>query len=72
MAITIRRHLDRGMAKAALHQLERQLEATIDAAVDAPAGIEMAQGMEARIFCLPMLVGDAGRDLDRGFVDIWS
>jgi hypothetical protein len=36
MAVTVRRHLDRGVPETGLHQLKRQLEAAIDAPVDAP------------------------------------
>jgi hypothetical protein len=66
MAVTVRRHLDRGVPQARLHHLERQFEPAIDAAVDAPRRIEVAQAVQAPILCAPtMLVGDAGGDLDR-------
>src|SRR5262249_10298679 len=38
---------DGGMPQAGLHQFERELEPTIDAPVDAPGGIEMAERMPA-------------------------
>ena len=36
MAVAVRRHLNRRVPETGLHQLKRQLEAAIDAPVDAP------------------------------------
>ena len=47
------------MAKSRLHQLERQFEPAVDATVDAPRGIEMAQRVQAPVFALPSLVTPA-------------
>src|SRR5262249_55641601 len=58
--VAVGRHLNRAMTKARLHHLEREFEAAIDAPVDAPAGVEMAQRVQAWIFCLPMFGDDAG------------
>jgi hypothetical protein len=52
VAVGVRRHLNRGVAEACLHYLERKLEPAIDAPVDAPGGIEVAEAMEAGIFRL--------------------
>ena len=40
------------MAEAALHHLERKLKPAIGAAIDAPGGIEVAQGMQPGILRL--------------------
>jgi len=42
VTIGVRRHLNRGVAEACLHHFERQFESAVDAAVDAPRGVEMA------------------------------
>ena len=47
VAVDVRRHLDRGMSKSSLHDLERQFELSIDATVHAPRGIEVAQRVPA-------------------------
>src|SRR5262249_30427726 len=65
VAVGIRGHLNRGVAKPSLHHLERQLEAAIDAAVDAPRGVEVAQGVQALVFRTAMLIDDTGGDLHR-------
>ena len=65
MPIGICRDDDRGMPEAFLHQLKRQFEPSIGSPVDAPAGIEMPQRMEPRVFALPARVHDAGSDLRR-------
>ena len=43
MAVAIRGHRDRGMAESGLHEPEGQFESAVDATIDAPAGIEMAE-----------------------------
>src|SRR5262245_12930786 len=53
------------MAEPRLHYLERQFESTIDAAVDAPGGVEVPQCMQALVFCTAMLIDDAGGNLRR-------
>ena len=55
-------HLARGMTEPGLHQLERQLEAAVDAAVNAPARVEMAQVMQAGIFRLAAGINYTGGD----------
>ena len=65
MAVGVRRHLDRGVTEPRLHQLERQLEPAVDAPVDAPRGIEVAQAVQALVFGAAVLVDDTGRDLRR-------
>ena len=47
MAITVGRHLNRGVAQAGLHDLERQFEPAVDFPVDAPRRIEVAQRVES-------------------------
>ena len=49
VAVAVGRHLDRGVAEPRLHHLERQLEAAIDAAVDAPRRIEVPQAVQAGV-----------------------
>ena len=49
VAVGVGRHLDGGMSEPRLHHLERQLEPAVDAAVDAPGRIEVAQAVEAGI-----------------------
>src|SRR5262245_11098311 len=53
------------MPEPRLHHLERQLEAAIDAPVDAPGGVEVAQAMQAVVFRFAVSGNDAGRDLRR-------
>jgi hypothetical protein len=65
MTVAIGRHLDRGVTETALHQLQRKLEAAVDASVDAPRRVEVAQGMKARVLRSTAPINDAGRDLDR-------
>ena len=56
MPVAIGRHLNRGMPEPGLHQLERQFQAAVGAAVDAPRRIEVAQRMQPRIFRTPLSV----------------
>ena len=49
VAVSVGRHLDGGMSEPRLHDLERQLKPAVDAAVDAPGRIEMAQAVQAGI-----------------------
>src|SRR5262249_3410265 len=65
VAVAIRRHLDRGVPEAALHQLEWEFEAAIDAPVDAPASIEVAQRMQAAVLGSSPCVDYARTDLGR-------
>ena len=53
VAIGVRRHLDRGVTEPRLHHLERQLEPAVDAPVDAPRGIEMAEACRPGYFASP-------------------
>jgi hypothetical protein len=46
VAVPIRRHLNRRMTQTALNQLDRQFQAPVSPAVDAPRGVEMAQRMQ--------------------------
>jgi hypothetical protein len=64
MAVAIRGYLDRGMAEPALHHLQRQFEATIDAPVDAPRRVEVAQSVQSHILRLARLGSNISRDLD--------
>src|SRR5262249_8830098 len=43
-------HLDRGVAEPGLHYFERQFEAAVSTAVDAPRSVEVAQAMQAAVF----------------------
>src|SRR5262249_56145478 len=53
-------HLDRGVAETGLHDFDRQFEPAIDAAVDAPACIEMAHGVQAGVFSFAIGIDNAG------------
>ena len=53
------------MAEPRLHQLERQFEPAVNAPVDAPRGVEVAQAVQALVFCTAVLVDDTGGDLRR-------
>src|SRR5215469_13274520 len=53
------------MTEPCLHHLERQLEPAVDAPVDAPGSVEVAQAVEARILGSPIAVDDAGGHLRR-------
>ena len=64
VAVGVGRDLDRGVPEPGLHHLQRQLQAAIDAAVDAPAGIEMPERMQG-ILRLAVRIDDASRDLHR-------
>ena len=56
------------MTEPGLHQLERQLEAAVDAAVNAPARVEMAQSYAGRyISPMPRAINYAGGDQRGGF-----
>ena len=57
--------LDRGMAESGLHHLERQFEAAVGAAVDAPRGMEVPQRMEAAVFRAAVPIDDASGNLRR-------
>ena len=65
MAVDVGGHLDRGVTEPRLHQLERQFEPAVDAAVDAPRGVEVAQRVQALVFRAAMLIDDTGGDLRR-------
>src|SRR5438552_18980377 len=49
------------MAEPALHQLERQFEPAVDAPVDAPRCIEVAQRMQASVLRSPVPIGNFGQ-----------
>jgi len=49
----------RRVPHALLHYLRRQFEATVNFAVDAPRGIEVAQRMQAGVLRLVLVVDDA-------------
>ena len=53
VAVGVRRHLDRGVTEPRLHHLERQLEPAVDAPVDAPGGVEVAEAVQAGILGPP-------------------
>jgi hypothetical protein len=53
------------MPEPRLHHLERQLESAIDPAIDAPAGVEVPEAVEAGIFGLAIAVDDASDSLGR-------
>jgi len=57
--------LDRGMAESGLHHLERQFEAAVGAAVDAPRGMEVPQRMQAAVFRAAVPIDDASGNLRR-------
>src|SRR4051812_33509380 len=63
VAVGVRRHLDRGVTESGLHQLERQFEPAVDAAVDAPRGVEVAEPVQALVFRTAVPIDDAGGDL---------
>jgi hypothetical protein len=46
MPVTVGGHLNAGMTEPALHHLDRQFEAAVFAAIDAPRGIEMAERVQ--------------------------
>src|SRR5262249_35166272 len=54
-----------GVAETVLHHLERQLEATVDTPIDAPAGVEVTQRVEPAVLRLAVLGEDAGGHLHR-------
>src|SRR5262249_61054174 len=62
MAVAVRGDLDRGVPKTGRHHLEREFESAVDAAVNAPAGVEVAQRVKA-VFWLAAGGGDSGLDL---------
>ena len=53
------------MTEPRLHQLERQFQTAVDAAVDAPRGVEVAQAVQALVLGAAMLVDNTGGDLHR-------
>jgi hypothetical protein len=46
------------MSHADLYQLERQFETTVDAPVNAPTGVEVAQAVQSRVLRRAAGVGD--------------
>ena len=56
MAVDVRRHLDGGVPEPRLHHLERQFEAAVDAAVDAPRRVEVPQAVQAGVLRLAAAV----------------
>src|SRR5262245_4228324 len=64
MAVAVRGDLDRGVPKTGRHHLEREFESAVDAAVNAPAGVEVAQRVKA-VFWLAAGGDDSGLDLRR-------
>jgi hypothetical protein len=63
MPVVVGRHLDGGMAETGLHHLERQFEAAIDAAIDAPARVEMPERVQPGVFGSVTTRSHAGCDL---------
>jgi hypothetical protein len=63
MPVDIRRHLNRGVTEPRLHHLERHFEPAVGAAVDAPGGVKVAQGVEPAVLGAPLSVNHAGCDL---------
>jgi hypothetical protein len=62
MPVNICRHLDAGVPEPALHHLDRQFEAAVGPAIDAPRSIEMAERMQPGIFGAAALAPEANRD----------
>src|SRR5262245_60375153 len=53
------------MAKSRLYHLERQLESTINALVDAPGGVEVAQAVKSFVLRPAVLIDHTGGNLCR-------
>src|SRR5262249_62229617 len=51
------------MPEPCLHELEREFEAALDAPVDAPRRVEVAQRMQSSVLCFPPCVSHTRSDL---------
>jgi hypothetical protein len=58
--IGVRAHLNRSVTEPRLHHLERQFEPAVDAPVDAPRGVEVAQRVQPSVLGVAIGIGDAG------------
>src|SRR5262245_49440864 len=65
VAVGVRRHLDRGMTEPRLHDLQRQFEPAVEASVDAPRGVEMAEAVEPGVFRAAVSIDNTGLDQRR-------
>src|SRR5262245_55687166 len=66
MPVHVGRHLDARVPESVLHDLQGQSQTPVLASVDAPARVEMPEGVQARIFRGAFLRHDAGGNLDGG------
>jgi len=64
VTVDVRRHLNARMSKAVLNYLERQSQAAVLGAVDAPRGVEVSKRAQAGVLDYAAFRHDACGDLD--------